>query len=324
MKVRFLLDGAAALDTEVWRELAIAATALDDAEVLVPVIDEDERDDWAAVTRGVPLRLLVDERFANPDSGLLTRVVEFFDEAPTLLVAPEGGVAAEAAARLAVAWSARLIGGVSSWGSMDGGLRLERPGAAERNTETLAVELSTATVVTVKTWFGPSCVGTQKAKSPATMSVWPVPSTLTRDAEAGAVRQVERDDLDISDATVVVAGGLGFTDRDQLELLERLAEVLGGVVGATRPLVDKGWLPFERQIGTTGRMVTPDLYIGVGISGAFHHVGGIKASRIIAVNRVRTATLMNFADLGLVADLEEFLPALLKALAETATPEVVP
>ncbi len=318
MRLRLLLDDASSLDTGLWRELALAARSFDDVTALVPVSSPDERDDWQAAAAGIPLRLLVDGRFATPDSGLLARAVEVLlaDAAAALLVAPEGGVAAEAAARLAVARSAILLGGVTSWWFAEPGvLEIERQGPAERNVERLRVDLAEPAVLTAKAWFGARRVGAARPGGERAVETWAVPAELERDTEVGVQREVALADLDISDAPVVVAAGLGFADESRLALLEALAGALGGVVGATRPLVDKGWLPFERQIGTTGRTVTPDLYVAVGISGAFHHVGGVRARHVIAVNTDRAAPMMGLADLAVVADLEEYLPALTDALA---------
>ncbi len=120
---------------------------------------------------------------------------------------------------------------------------------------------------------------------------------------------------DISQADVIVAVGRGIQDKDTLSLAKRLADVLGGAVGATRPVVDAGWLPDSVQIGQTGVTVSPRLYIGLGISGAIQHTVGIQGSDIIvAVNKDPDAPIFDMVTYGLVGDVKEILPLLLKRL----------
>ncbi len=124
----------------------------------------------------------------------------------------------------------------------------------------------------------------------------------------------ERDEADLEGADVVVAGGRGAGEWG-FKLIRRLAELLGGEVGGTRMAVDEGWVSRERQIGQSGRVVSPKLYMALGISGALQHVVGFsKAGLVIAVNRDPEAPIFEHADIGVVADLKEFLPALINEL----------
>lgn len=121
--------------------------------------------------------------------------------------------------------------------------------------------------------------------------------------------------VDITEAERIVAVGRGIGPRESLELYQRLADVLGAAVAASRPLVDVHWLPFERQVGQTGRIVSPRLYIAAGISGASHHTLGMKDSDcVIAINRDKNAEIFKLADLKVVADLATLIPALLHQL----------
>jgi electron transfer flavoprotein alpha subunit len=114
-----------------------------------------------------------------------------------------------------------------------------------------------------------------------------------------------------------VAAGLGIGSRDALPLIEELAGLLGASAGATRPLADRGWVPFDRQIGVTGQVVAPDLYVAVGVSGAVQHVAGIRqAGTVLAVNQDSSCPMMVRADLAVVGDAAEVVPALVRLLRE--------
>ena len=142
-----------------------------------------------------------------------------------------------------------------------------------------------------------------EARDPATPSV-PTVAVLDRVEEAGA-------QVSLEDAGVVVVGGRGVAGPEGFGVVEELAELLGGVAGATRASVDAGWVPYARQIGQTGRMVKPKLYLGLGVSGAMQHRVGMQASQaIVAVNRDPDAPIAEIADLFVVGDLFEVVPAL--------------
>ena len=117
--------------------------------------------------------------------------------------------------------------------------------------------------------------------------------------------------IDLAEAPRIVAGGAGLGSEDRIALLAEVAERLGASVGATRVVTDWGWLPFERQIGTTGILVDPELYLAVGISGAVQHTAGLGSPRhIVAVNTDASCPMMELADLALVCDGPDFLEAL--------------
>lgn len=123
--------------------------------------------------------------------------------------------------------------------------------------------------------------------------------------------------LDLEEADIVVSGGRGVGKGEAFDLLLRLAEALGGSVGGTRPVIDWQILPFERQIGQTGKSVAPRLLFAFGISGANEYTTGVEKSRfVVAVNKDPRARIFRFADLGVVGDVHEILPLLLKRLKE--------
>jgi electron transfer flavoprotein alpha subunit/NAD-dependent dihydropyrimidine dehydrogenase PreA subunit len=119
----------------------------------------------------------------------------------------------------------------------------------------------------------------------------------------------------IEEAEVIVCGGLGLGSADGFALLQALADRIGGVVAGTRETVDRGWIPFSQQIGQTGKTVRPRLYIGAGVSGAIHHMMGMKHSRnIVAINRDPRAPIFKIATVAIVGDLYEVLPPLIQRL----------
>jgi electron transfer flavoprotein alpha subunit len=123
----------------------------------------------------------------------------------------------------------------------------------------------------------------------------------------------------IEEARIIVAGGRGVGGPDGFGVVEELAQALGGAVGATRAAVDSGWIPYAQQIGQTGKIVKPALYLALGISGAIQHKVGMQtAGTIVAVNRDPDAPIADFADVVVIGDLFEFAPALLAALRARA------
>jgi electron transfer flavoprotein alpha subunit len=131
-----------------------------------------------------------------------------------------------------------------------------------------------------------------------------------RVTEAGAAAPIE-------EAKVVVAGGRGVGGPEGFALVQQLADALGGAVGATRAAVDAGWIPYAQQIGQTGKIVKPQLYLAIGISGAIQHKVGMQtAETIVAINRDPDAPICDFADMAVIGDLFEVGPALVTALRE--------
>lgn len=132
------------------------------------------------------------------------------------------------------------------------------------------------------------------------------------------LRGATKDRVDLSQAEIIVAAGRGIGGQEKLQMIFELAEALGGAVAASRPVVDNEWLPREYQIGSSGQTVSPKLYIACGISGAVQHLVGMQNSRcIVAINKDPNAPIFKIATYGIVGDLHQVVPALIKQIKES-------
>ena len=121
--------------------------------------------------------------------------------------------------------------------------------------------------------------------------------------------------VNLEEAQVIVSGGRGMGSKDNFALVEQLAEVLGGVVGATRPAIEEGWVSRAHQVGQSGKIVAPKLYIACGISGATQHVSGmIGSGYIVAINKDEDASIFDVADVGIVGDVTKVLPVMIEEM----------
>jgi electron transfer flavoprotein alpha subunit len=151
--------------------------------------------------------------------------------------------------------------------------------------------------------------------------------SVNASVNAGAVRvkpheiyKEAKQAVDLTAAEIIVSVGRGIKEQKNLELAEKLAAALGGEIAASRPICDAGWLPIERQIGSSGQTVTPKLYIALGISGAIQHIVGMKGARsIVAINKDAEAPIFEIADVGVVGNLLEIVPALTSEIEKAKT-----
>ena len=150
----------------------------------------------------------------------------------------------------------------------------------------------------------------------AAITAAPVPALgATGAAQVKAVHVEETTGPKLDEAAIVVSGGRGLGEAAKYEMVETLAKLLRGAPGASRAIVDAGWVPYSYQVGQTGKVVKPGVYIACGISGATQHMVGMKGSKnIIAINKDKEAPIFGIADLGIVGDVHKVLPKLIEAL----------
>jgi electron transfer flavoprotein alpha subunit len=196
----------------------------------------------------------------------------------------------------------------------DGAVEAKRPMYAGKVRATLRLPMPAVLSIRPGAWTLPA--GTDPLK----------PTPIAADPSAGGTLRFVRFEptattgkrVSLSEARVIVSGGRGLKGPENWKLLEELADALGAATGASRAVTDAGWRPNEEQVGQTGKTVTPDLYIALGISGAIQHLAGMTSSKVIvAVNKDPDADIFKIADYGVVGDLFEFLPAFTDAVKKT-------
>ena len=191
---------------------------------------------------------------------------------------------------------------------VDGGLVATREMYGSKVETTVEVDLPVATTIRSAEWPVAEGVGDAEVEAfDAPIDEDAIGSSVTGFEEVGG------GDVDISEADVLVSIGRGIGEEDNLDLIFDLAEAMDATVSSSRPIVDSGWLPKNRQVGQSGKTVTPDVYVAIGISGAVQHVAGMKGSdTIVAINTDPNAPIFDIADYGIVGDLFDVVPALIE------------
>lgn len=262
---------------------------------------------------GQPLTILIDaENIIGFEADLVAREVADLavNRKPNLIICPMTPWGQEVAARISARADYPLVTDVSDI-SYENGIKVSR--SAFGGQSKTAIMLPEAAVITLRSHV---C----QAPKPAEIT-----TTLERLEAALAVPDIRKSVVKVApicdegpalgDAQVIVSGGRGLVNKENFELVKNLAKELGCAYGASRAIVDAGWVDSAHQVGLTGKIVSPRLYIACGISGADQHLAGMRTSDIIvAINRDADAPIFKIASYGIVGDCVEILPALLEAL----------
>jgi len=253
------------------------------------------------------------ERYApEAYAAVVATVVERVGARAVLLSATSMG--RDLAARVAAKLDAGMLSDVVELACDGGRVRGKRPVYSGKAIATVAVPEGRTAVATLR----PNVFSAGPARDGASCPVETMASTV--DESAVRVRAVrletpERQELDVAEASIVVSGGRGLKAPENFALIRDLAEALGAAVGASRAVVDAGWIGHSHQVGQTGKVVAPQLYIACGISGAIQHLAGMSSSkRIVAINKDPEAPIFKVADYGIVGDLFEVVPKVTEAV----------
>jgi len=284
-----------------------AAKALGDVTILCASSGCGGATQAAAKLDGVAKVLCADDDayghdLAEPVADLIVSLAGDYDH----IVAPATAAAKNVMPRVAALLDVMVMSDVS--GVVDGDT-FERPIYAGNAIQTIKSSDSKK-VLTIRTT---SFDAAGEGGSAAVESIAAVANSGLSQWIEDKVAQSDRPEL--ASAGVVVSGGRGIGSEDDFQLIEKLADKLGAAVGASRAAVDSGFAPNDWQVGQTGKVVAPGLYVAVGISGAIQHLAGMKDSKVIvAINKDEEAPIFQVADFGLVADLFDAVPALIDAL----------
>ncbi len=213
--------------------------------------------------------------------------------------------------RIAARLDAPIASDVTEIAAAGDALVVKHPGYANKVTLTLRLSGSPVVVSVRPSAF--TAAETARAARTETLAVSAAPSAKVTVTE---VKEGAKGRPDLGEARIIISGGRGLKAAENFKLVEELADAFGNAaVGATRAVTDDGWRPHADQIGQTGRQVSPQLYVAVGISGAIQHLAGMRTSRtIVAINKDREAPIFKVADYGIVGDVLEVVPALTAAV----------
>jgi electron transfer flavoprotein alpha subunit len=250
-----------------------------------------------------------DEFLAEPATDALAALHK--DGAPDLVLFGFTSDSRDVAGRLAARLGVGLISNAADVEAKDGGFVARVPYFGGAKLASMRANAKPAIVLVRPKSF-------EAAETGGTVEVKDLAVSVGDGSKRARVveRVVEASEkVKLEDAKVVISGGRGMGGPDNFQLLEDLAGALGGAVGASRAVVDAGWVPYSMQVGQTGKSVRPGVYIAVGISGAMQHTVGMKTSKvIIAINKDPEAPIMKMADLGVVGDALKIVPALTAAV----------
>lgn len=300
-----ITDGALAMDATA--KAVTAAKALGDVTILAAGASAAAAAKEAAGIAGVSKVLVAEapiygHRLAEPTAALIAGMAKGY----THIVAPATTDAKNILPRVAALLDVMVLSDVTAVIDAD---TFERPIYAGNAIQTVKSSDAIKVISFRTSTFDAAATGGSASVETVAAAADPALSSWVEDRVAASDRP------ELTSAGVVVSGGRGVGSKDDFALIESLADKLGAAVGASRAAVDSGYAPNDWQVGQTGKVVAPDLYVAVGISGAIQHLAGMKDSKIIvAINKDEEAPIFQVADFGLVADLFTAVPELVSKL----------
>ncbi len=274
--------------------------------------------DAAQALKATPIDTIYQGTEVPADQFLMDPVVDAVEHVlketgPAVLLVPATNAGKDVAARIGVRLAAGVITEANDISIKDGALVVRSPKFGGSVISTILFKGSDYQIVVCRansfTARSEPGKGTVVELAPAQTSSYPARIEETVVQEAGK--------LSVEEAGIIVSGGRGLGGPEHFDIIEALADALGGAVGASRAAVDAGWIPHAHQVGQTGKTVTPQLYVACGISGAIQHKVGMRSAGIIvAINKDSNAPIFEFCDLGVVGDLFQIVPELTRLVKE--------
>lgn len=257
---------------------------------------------------GVPVTFVDGASDCDTLTEVLSEIVK--EQNPDIVLLANTAMAKDIAPRIAGRVGLGCVSDVTGISKDDGKIIYTRPAYGGTILEHIVVD-GTA-VVTVRNGSFPKPEAVSKAE--VTEKTIEVQADVVKAKIIDRVKEIS-ESVNLEEAEVIVSGGRGLGSEENFKLVEELARVLGGVVGATRPAIENGWIPRTHQVGQSGKIVSPKLYIACGISGATQHTSGMSSSNyIVAINKDEEAPIFEIADVSIVGNVNEILPVMIEEM----------
>jgi len=272
----------------------------------------------AAALKETPIDVIVVGEDVPVDSFLVDPAVDALETlareaGPSLILLPASNAGKDIAARVAVRLGAGIITEATEISVSDGSVVVQSPKFGGTVVSTIGFKNSDYGVIVCR----PNSFAARKQSGKGEIKQVGAASRKTYSSQIVEAVAQEAGKLGVDEASVVVSGGRGLGGPEHFDIIEQLADAFGGAVGASRAVVDAGWISHGHQVGQTGKTVSPQLYIAVGISGAIQHKVGMRSSGlIVAINKDANAPIFEFCDFGVVGDLFQIVPALTALVKE--------
>ncbi|WP_462269484.1 electron transfer flavoprotein subunit alpha/FixB family protein [Desulfobacter sp.] len=256
------------------------------------------------------------EALAYPNAEIVRKALTHVIPADAIVLVPHDTFGMDLAPGLSIKLDSAYAADVVDFEGMDGAtlklIRQELGGAVSTH---VTCDAASGAVITIRP--GTFAPADEEGASGTVVDKSGEAGDLSAKRTFLEVVEAEVGDVDITKSDVLVSIGRGIEDEDNIEMAQDLADAMGGVVACSRPIVDAKWLEKSRQVGTSGQTVKPKIYMAMGISGSFQHMGGIKGNPfIVAVNKNPKAPIFQVADVGIVEDILDFMPELQEAIED--------